>query len=190
VKPTDSSQKQNLEQARRLARELYDYKLSKLENLPDDERRQLKARFSDLSAAQFDDVREQVIVAKHEERARVGWQSIPHDLAVIVLVLATAFGDLRTGLIAGVAALVFLESLFMRFFDRHLYPALSLAVWLTYPSYALLAYILHRRGYEILEIAGIVVFAWPGLFLLGALARIPLQLLWQERGKQRQSPPK
>lgn len=184
---TNSSHDASVEEGRRLARRLYDYELSELENLPEEERERLKASFPQLSTAQFEDVLHQAVVAKRQERARVGWQSIPHDLAAIVLVVTTSLADLRAGLIAGVGVLVFLESLFMVVFDERLYRPLSLLVWLTYPAYALLAYVLYRRGYEILEIVGAVLFAWLGLFLLGALARVPLYLLQKERAEQQQS---
>ncbi|MGD2104702.1 MAG: hypothetical protein PVJ55_06285 [Anaerolineae bacterium] len=187
MKPTNSSQPIGLDEGRKLARELYDRDLGRLEDLSDTERDRLMERFPQLSRAQFEDVLRQVIAAKRQERARVGWQSIPHDVAAIVMVFATVLADLRTGLVAGVGVLVLLEGLFMAVFDEDLYRPLSLLVWLTYPAYALLGYVLYRRGYQVLEIAGAVFFAWPGMFLLGTLARVPLHLLWKERAKQRES---
>lgn len=184
---TNPSQQANVEEGRQLAHRLYRYELNELEKLPEDERERLRADFPQLSAAQFEDVLHQVITAKRQQQAQFGWQSIPHDLAAIVLVVTTSLVDLRAGLIAGVGVLVFLESLFMAFFDQRLYGPLSLSVWLTYPAYALLAYVLYGRGYAILEIAGAVLFAWVGLFLLGGLARVPLYLLRKERAEQRQA---
>lgn len=181
------TQQAKVEKARDLARQLYDYDLNELKNLPEDERERLKADFPQLSTAEFDDVLRQVIAAKRHEQTQVGWQSIPHDVAVIVTVALTALVDLRTGLAVGVGVLVLLESLTMTIFEERIYRPLSLLVWLTYPAYALLAYILYRRGYEPLIIAGAVLFVWPGMFLLGGLARVPLHLLWEERGRQRQS---
>ncbi len=184
---TDSSQQADLEEGRRLARRLYDYHLTDLENLQEDERKRLRRDFPQLNTAQFNDVLRQVVAAKRHERAQVGWQSVPHDVAVIVTVVIAALGHLKAGLAAGVGILVLLESLAMTIFEERIYRPLSLLVWLTYPAYALLAYTLYRQGYEILEIVGIVLFVWPGMFLLGALARVPLHLLWEERERQRQS---
>ena len=52
-----------------------------------------------------------------------------------------------------IALLVLLESLFQFYFDRRLYRYLSALVWLTYPAYLLLAYLLYRQGYELIWIA-------------------------------------
>lgn len=183
---TDSSQQADLEEGRRLARRLYDYDLNELKNLQEEERRRLRGSFPHLNTVQFNDVLRQVIAAKHQERAQVGWQSVPHDVAVIVTVVITGLGHLKAGLAAGVGVLVLLEGLSMTIFEERLYRPLSLLVWLTYPAYALLAYTLYRQGYEFLEIVGIVLFVWPGMFLLGALARLPLYLLWEERRKQQE----
>ena len=184
---TNASQPAELEDGRKLARELYDYDLADLENLPDDERERLRTRFPELSRAQFEDVLRQVTAAKGQERAQVGWQSVPHDVAVIVLAILTALVDLKTGLATSIGVLVLLEGLSMTIFDPDLYRPLSLLVWLTYPSYALLGYVLYRGDYRILVIGGVVLFAWAGLFLLGTLARLPLHLIWKERAEQRRS---
>ena len=181
------SQQAKVDKARDLARQLYDYDLKELQNLPDDVRERLAADVPQLSTAEFEDVLRQVIAAKRQEQAQVGWQSIPHDVAVIVTVVLTALVDLRTGLAVGVGVLVLLESLSITIFEERIYRPLSLLVWLTYPAYALLAYILYRRGYQLLVIAGAVLFVWLGMFLLGALARVPLHLLWEERQRQQQS---
>jgi len=183
----DRAQQAKVEKARDLARQLYDYDLGTLKNLPDEERERLRASFPQLSKAEFNDVLRQVTAAKRQEQAQVGWQSIPHDVAVIVTVVVTALLDLTTGLAVGVGALVLLESLSITIFEERIYRPLSLLVWLTYPAYALLAYMLYHRGYQPLVIAGAVLFVWPGMFLLGALARLPLHLLWEERERQRQS---
>lgn len=183
----ENLQPAKVEKARDLARRLYDYDLKELENLPEEERERLKASFRQLSRAEFEDVLRQVIAAKRQEQTQVGWQTIPHDLAVIVTVIIIALVDLRTGLAVGIGVLVLLESLSMTLFDERIYRPLSLLVWLTYPAYALLAYTLYRRGYEPLVIAGVVLFVWPGMFLLGALARVPLHLLWEERERQQAS---
>lgn len=187
MKQNNPSQQTKVEKARDLARRLYDYDLKELKNLQEDDRKRLKARFPQLSTAEFDDVLRQVIAAKRHEQAQVGWQSVPHDMAVIVTVVVTALLDLRTGLSVGLGVLVLLESLSMTLFEERIYRPLSLLVWLTYPAYALLAYTLYGRGYELLVIAGAVLFVWPGMFLLAALARVPLHLLWEERERQRES---
>jgi len=170
-------------QGRELARKLYDCKLEELETLSAEEQSRLKSEFPLLRAAEFKDVLVQVIEAKHYERERVGWQAIPHDVAVLVLVVAAALFDLRAGIVAGIATLVLLESLFQFYFDRQLYRPLSTLVWLTYPAYLVLAYVLHRRGFGLIWIAAAVVLAWGGTFVLGMLARIPVRLILEGKAK-------
>jgi hypothetical protein len=169
--------------ARNLARKLYDYKLSHLVNLSQAEKDGLKAKFSGLDQAEFDDVIRQVISARQYEQERVGWQAIPHDIAVLIFIAATYLLDLRLGVIAGVATLVLLESLFQFYFNRPLYRYLSALVWLTYPAYVFLAYILYQRGYERLWIIVIIALAWGGSFLLGMIARLPVRLILEAKSK-------
>jgi hypothetical protein len=170
-------------QGRQLARKLYDYDLRDLESLSAEEQASLRDEFALLSEAQFRDVLRQVIEAKQYEREFIGWQGVPHDATVLVFVLVTAVFDLRAGIVAGIATLVLLESVFQFYFNRRLYGPLSTLMWLTYPAYLLLAYVLYGRGYSLIWIAAAVVLAWGGTFLLGALARIPVRMILQARAR-------
>lgn len=171
------------EMGRNLARLLFDYKLRDLMNLSPGEKARLQAQFPRLNQAEFDDVVAQVIDAKQYQQERVGWQAVPHDVAVLIFVALTWLVNLRIGIITGVAALVLLESLFQFYFHRPLYRYLSLLVWLTYPAYILLAYALFQQGYPWVWILLIVVLAWGGSFLLGILARLPVRLILEAKAK-------
>jgi hypothetical protein len=175
-----------LEQGRALARELYDRSVRELESLGDEEKARLRNTYPQLSRAEFDDVLRQVIEAKTQHQEHVGWQAIPHDIAVLLLVLTTALLDLRTGVIVGIAVLVLLESVFQFTFNRRLYRPLSALVWLTYPAYLLFAYVLYRRGYELVWIAVAVVLASIGTYILGALARLPVRIILENRARGQQ----
>jgi len=178
-----SARQAHTEQGRELARRLYDYPLPQLEQLGPEEEARLRAEFTTLSVAELHDVVRQVIAAKRYEQEQVGWQAIPHDLAVLVLVAVTALLDLRTGVVAGVAVLVLLESIFQFYFNRQLYRPLSTLVWFTYPAYAMLAYVLYRRGMQLPWILAVVAMVWLGTFLLGAVARLPVRLVQNARAK-------
>ena len=178
-----SARQARTEQGRQLARRLYEYKLVQLEQLGSEEETRPRSEFPTLSVAEFHDVLQQVIAAKRYEQERVGWQAIPHDVAVLALVIVTAVWHLRAGIVAGVAVLVLLESIFQFYFDRRIYRPLSTLVWLTYPAYAVLALVLHRRGMQLLWILVIVGLVWAGTFLLGALARLPVRLIRDARAK-------
>ncbi len=169
------------EQGRQLARKLYDYRLQELERLTAEEQARLRDEFTLLSEAQFQDVLRQVIEAKRYNRERLGWQAVPHDITVLVFVLATSLFDLRVGIVAGIATLVLLESIFQFYFNRRLYGPLSTLVWLTYPAYLLLAYVLYGRGLSLIWVAATVLLAWGGTFLLGALARLPVRMILEAR---------
>jgi hypothetical protein len=171
------------EQGRQLARRLYDLRIGQLESLSGEEQKSLSREFPLLREAEFQDVLRQVIEAKRYEQERVGWQAIPHDVAVLVMVSATSLLDLRTGIVAGVATLVLLESLFQFYFNRQLYRLFSALVWVTYPAYVLLAYVLYRREFAAIWIAVAVVLAWGGTFVLGMLARIPVRAILESRAK-------
>lgn len=171
------------EMGRSLARRLYDYKLKQLVNLTPAEKDILKAEYPRLEQVEFDNVVEQVIAAKQYEQERVGWQAIPHDIVVLVFVAVTCLLDLRLGIIVGVGALVLLESLFQFYFYRPLYRYLSVLVWLTYPAYILLAYVLYQRGYERLWILVIIALAWGGSFLFGILARLPVRMVMEAKAR-------
>jgi hypothetical protein len=166
-----------------LAGRLYDYKLAELAKLNAEQKAGLLAQFPNFRQSEFDALLEQVIAAKRYEQERVGWRAVPHDVTVLVVVALTSLFDLRIGVIAGIGVLVLLESLFQYIFDRRLYRSLSALVWLTYPAYAWLAYLLYRRGYELLWIAVIVALVWWGTFLLGMLARLPVRLIMEAKLK-------
>jgi len=178
-----SKQAARTEQGRQLARRLYDLKIGQLESLSGEEQARLLNEFPLLRKAEFQDVLRQVIEAKRYEQERTGWQAIPHDITVLVMVGVTSLLDLRSGAVAGVATLVLLESLFQFYFNRRLYGLLSTLVWLTYPAYVLLAYVLYRRGFEIVWIVMAVLLAWLGTFLLGMLARMPVRIILEARVK-------
>lgn len=170
-----------IEQGRQLARRLYDHKIQQLERLSAQEQANLLREFPLLGEAEFRDVLRQVIEAKRYEQERIGWQAIPHDLSVLVIVAVTCLLDLGAGIVTGIAILVLLESIFMVYFNRKLYRPLSTLVWLTYPAYALLAYVLYRRGLALYWIIVTVAFVWGGTFLLGMLARVPPRIMLNAR---------
>jgi hypothetical protein len=170
-------------QGRQLARKLYDHSVRELEELSAEEQARLRAEFPLLGEAEFRDVLRQVIEAKQYEQERIGWQSIPHDVTVLVFVLVTSLLDLRSGIVAGIATLILLESIFQFYFSRDLYRPLSTLVWLTYPAYLALAYVLYRRGYEGLWIVAVVLLLWAGTFLLSPVARLPVRMILQGRAK-------
>ena len=68
--------------------------------------------------------------------------------------------------------------------------ATSALVWLTYPAYLLLAFMLYRQGYERIWIAAAVAFAWGGTFLLGIIALLPVRLILEEKAKPAQTVPR
>jgi hypothetical protein len=179
------SNQAHIGQARELAGKLFDYRLAQLEHLTDEERSGLRSQFPQLTTVEVEDVVRQTIEAKRYEMERIGWQAVPHDAAVLVLVAGTVLVDLRSGVVAGVASLVLLESLFQFYFSRPLYRALSTLVWLTYPAYALLAYVLFRRGFALTWIVAAVALAWAGTFVLGMLARLPVRLILEATTKSR-----
>jgi hypothetical protein len=179
-------QEARLEQGRQLAERLYEYDIGRLESLDAEEQARLLSDFPLLGRAEFQDVLRQVIEAKRYAQERVGWQAIPHDAAVLMLVILTTLVDLRAGVVGGIAILVLLEGLFQFTFHRQLYRPLSALVWLTYPAYALLAYVLYRRGFEILWVVAAVLLAWGGTFLMGALAQAVVRLMFEARVKAAQ----
>jgi hypothetical protein len=172
-----------LRQGQDLARQLYDRKIPELESLNAEEKATLRKEFPLLSQEEFEDVIRQTIEAKRYQQERVGWQAIPHDIAVLILVIVTAIFDLRTGVIAGIAALVFFEGVFQFYFHRDLYRPLSTLVWLTYPAYLAFAYLLYREGFHVLWIAVGVILASIGTYLLGALARLPVRVILENRAR-------
>ena len=171
------------EQGRDLARRLYDYKISRLEQMSAAEKASLLSEFPKLGDLEFQYVVQQLISAKRLEQQRIGWQAIPHDVTVLILVIITTVVGLPAGVIAGVFALVLLESLFQFQFDQRLYQFLSVLVWITYPAYIWLAYVLYRQGYPLIWVAVIVLLTWGGTYLLGVLVRLPSRLFFEAQTK-------
>jgi hypothetical protein len=171
------------EEGRELARRLYDYRMPQLEKLSAAEKANLLKEYPKLGETEFDYVVGQVIAARRYEQQRIGWQAVPHDVAVLTMVIVTSLSDLRYGIVAGIAVLVLLESLFQFYFDQRLYRFLSALVWLTYPAYLLLAYVLYRRGLGFGWIVAVLLLTWGGTFLLGMLARLPVRLILDARKK-------
>ena len=176
------------EHGQQLARRLYDYPIRRLKNLTASEKASLLSEFTSLGEGEFDYVIQQIMAARRLEQERVGWQAVPHDIAVLTIVAVTSLVDIRAGAVAGVAVLALLESLFQYYFNQRLYRFLSGLVWLTYPAYAWLAYVLYRRGMELIWIVIAVLLTWGGTFLLGLLARIPARLYYEAHNKAAQEP--
>lgn len=175
-----------LKQGKELARQLFDLKLTELELMHDDQKKEWMRKFNLLSIREFEDVRSQVIKAKTSQQSQIGWQVLPHDLSVLVFCLVSIFFSLKSGLIAGIFVLIMLESIFQVFFNQTLYKILGYAVWLTYPAYIFLGYVLYQRGFIWWQIIGIIALAWAGSFAMGAIAAIPMQLYLKERARSRQ----
>jgi hypothetical protein len=175
-----------LDEGKALARELYDLDLRELKALDLERKKALHAKYRRLTKAQFEDVLSQVVESKQLLQERVGWQAIPHDIAVLVLVLLTAIFDLRIGVIACIATLVLLEGIFQFAFNRALYRPLSTLVWVTYPAYLIFGYLLYRMGYSILWIVIGVLLASLGTYVLGTLSRLPVRLILENRARGRE----
>jgi hypothetical protein len=176
------------EQGQQLARRIYDYKIGQLENMSPAEKASLLKEFPLLTEADFQYVVKELLAAKRFEQEKVGWQTIPHDVTVLILVIVTSIFNLQIGIIAGIAVLVLLEGIFQFVFNQRIYRPLSLLVWLTYPAYILLALMLHQQGYSNIWIGSIVVLVWGGTYLLGAAARIPMRMFYEARAKSKQVP--
>lgn len=169
------------EPIRDLAERLYDMKLTELDRMDPARRQELLAEFPRVDERAFEKLRQQVLEYRLLEAEKVGWQAIPHDVTVLVFVAITVLSTLATGVVAGVACLVLLESIFQVLFVRKLYRPLSMLVWLTYPAYALLAWVLYRRGLALPWVVVAVAGAWWGTFLAGFIARLPMQLILKAR---------
>lgn len=176
-----SNEAAKLDQGRNLARRLYDLKLGQLERINDEQTKNYLADFPLLGEIEFNDVRLQVIKAKRTRQIQVGWLSVPHDITVLVFVLVTWMTDLRLGTIAAVSTLIIFESLFQVYFNPQMYAGLSFLVWVSYPSYVLLGWVLYNRGFEWYWIALIVAAVWGGTYLAGIVVRIPMQLFMKGR---------
>ena len=179
TKPIDA----RTEQGRELARRLYDYKISRLEQMSAAEKASLLSEFPKLGDLEFQYVIQQLISAKRFEQQRIGWQAVPHDVTVLILVIVTTVIGLWAGVVAGVFVLVLLESLFQFQFDQRIYQYLSMLVWITYPAYIWLAYVLYRQGYPLVWVAFVVLLTWGGTYLLGILVRLPSRLFFEAQTK-------
>ncbi|MDY6868602.1 MAG: hypothetical protein SVT56_12015 [Chloroflexota bacterium] len=179
--PSKNHQKRIEETGRKFAKMLYELPIRKLVEPKKTDLEQWRKEFHQLDKTAFDNILKQTQEARLYHQERVGWQAIPHDLTVILFVIGTIFFGLKTGIIIGIAALVFFESLFQFIFIRKLYKPLSLLVWLTYPAYFALAYYLFRQGYQWYWILLAVVGASLGIFFLGQLARIPMHLIMEAK---------
>jgi hypothetical protein len=178
----DSTSQKKINQGKELASQLFDFKLTQLQTIPADEKARLRQVYAELNEEEFEDILRQVIAAKTTQQEMVGWQIIPHDLAVILIsILAWVSHDLRIAVIAGVALLVLLENIFQRSFNSRIYRPLSITVWLTYPAYLAFAYYLYRIDLPWYGIALGIVCLWGGTLLLGIISRIPTQLFMQAR---------
>ena len=184
------SKQNKLKQGKELAKEFFDYKIIDLEKISDSQKQNWMKKYSSLSSAEFEDVRHQVINAKSSQQAQVGWQIIPHDLTVLVFCVISALVSLKTGLIASIAVLIMLESIFQVYYNYSLYKILGYSVWLTYPAYLILAYVLFQRGMPWWQILIIIALAWGATFLLGMLAAIPMRLYLKARAQSKPMPQK
>ena len=179
------SKGQKIQQGRDLASELFNLKLIELELMKADEQDRWIVQYPGLSRKEFEDVRRQVIQAKTAQQSRIGWQVIPRDLAVIVLCVVSVLVNLSAGVVAGVAVLILLESLFQVFYSEKLYKVLSYSVWFTYPAYILLVFAIRKMDNPWWLLAVILIGVWAGSFLLSFLARIPMALYLKQRSRMR-----
>lgn len=179
--PSKHQQAQIEGQGRKFAEMLYDLPLKKLDHPSQADLNGWRKEFPDLDEITQDNILLQVREGRLYHQERVGWQAIPHDLTVILFVLGTVLFGLKTGIIIGIAALVFFESLFQFIFIRKYYRPLSLLVWLTYPAYVLLGVYLYKQNFAWYWILTIVLVTWFGTFLLGSLARIPMRLIMKAK---------
>jgi hypothetical protein len=175
--------KQKLDGAKELARQLFDLKLTNLESMTDEQKAEWMQRYEGLEEKEFEYVRREVIKAKTSQQVQVGWQSLPHDLSVIVLSLVTYFYSLKIGLVAGVAVLAFLSSFVQVYFNEKAYKVLAYAGGISYLAYFLLAFTLYQRGMIWWQILLVIALAWGGTFLLGYIMSIPMGLYLKGRAE-------
>ena len=168
---TSKSQHTTLQQGRDLAAQMYDLKLPQLQDPGPELWSKWRADHALLSTTEIEDVLQQVRAARLEQQERTGWMAVPHDASVLVFVLVTWLFDLTAGIVAGVVSLIVLEAVCQQWFSHRWYRPLSMLVWLTYPAYVLLVFILRQRDYTLYSIAGIVAGAWAGTFLLWIFIR-------------------
>jgi hypothetical protein len=177
VEGDTQQESESLQQGRALAAHIYDYGLTRLGQLNEDDLPQLRRDFPGLGADQVKDIVRQVLEAKRYERERIAWQALPHDLTVVVLALVTAGFNLRIATVVAVATLFLAEGVFQSYFHRGIGRWLGALVWLTYPAYALLGYTMLMRSYAPSRVVVGIVLAWGGPFVLGALARLLVQVM-------------
>jgi hypothetical protein len=176
-------EKQKLKKARELASQLFDLKLTELDKMEEGQRKEWLSKYSMLSMEEFEDVRHQVIKAKLSQQSQIGWQSLPHDLSVLVFCLVSIFVSLKIGIIYGITVLTMLVSLSQVYFNESLYKILGYAVWLTYPAYIWLGYTLFQRGMTWWQIAIVIALAWGGSFVLQTIISIPMQMFLRARAQ-------
>mgnify|MGYP000851693588 CR=1 FL=1 len=172
-----------LAKAKELAAQLFDLKLVELDKMDESAAQEWLARYSMLTRQEFEDVRRQVIEAKLSQQSQIGWQSLPHDLAVLVFCLVSIFGSLKTGVIYGIAVLAMLVSLTQVYYNQALYKILGHAGWLTYPAYLGLGIVLFQRELPWWQIALVIACAWGGTFVLQAILAIPTQMFLRARAQ-------
>jgi len=176
---------QRLDIAKELAGELFDLKLIALEKMTEEQKTEWRQKYSDLPEKEFEDVRRQVIIAKTSQQIQVGWQSLPHDISVLVFAFVTYFFSLKVGLIAAVVVLSLLASIVQFYFNEKAYKVLAFAGGISYLSYFLLAFTLYQRGMIWWQILLIVVLAWGGTYPLGYIMSIPMGLYLKARAQSK-----
>ena len=177
------NKQEKLDRAKELARQLFDLKLTDLDSMTEEQKAEWLQRNDGLEEKEFEYIRREVIKAKTSQQAQVGWQSLPHDLSVLVFSLATYFFSLKVGLIAGVAVLAFLASFVQVYFNEKAYKVLAYAGGITYLAYFLLVFTLYQRGMIWWQIVLILALAWGGTYLLGYIMSIPMGLFLKARAK-------
>jgi hypothetical protein len=172
-----------LMKAKELAGQLFDLKLIDLDKMDEDQKKDWLSKFGMLSPEEFEDVRQQVIKAKLSQQSQIGWQTLPHDLSVLVFCLVSIFVSLKVGVIYGITILTMLVSLSQVYYNEALYKVLGYSVWLTYPAYLWLGYTLYLRGMSWWQVLLIIALAWGGTFLLQTLLSIPMQMFLRTRAQ-------
>lgn len=172
-----------LMKAKELAGQLFDLKLIDLDKMDEDQKKEWLTKFNMLSPEEFEDVRQQVIKAKLSQQSQIGWQTLPHDLSVLVFCLVSIFVSLRVGVIYGITILTMLVSLSQVYYNEALYKVLGYSVWLTYPAYLWLGYTLYQRGMLWWQVLLVIALAWGGTFLLQTLLSIPMQMFLRTRAQ-------
>ena len=133
-----SSSNLHLEKGKALASVLFDYKLPDLDHLTSSHPG-LRKEYALLTDVEFEDIVSQVRAAKFAQQKRYGWQLVPRDLSVILVVALTwLLNDWKLPLVFGIFLLILLANIFAVRFSEKLSPILGNSVWISY--LALLAY--------------------------------------------------